>query len=176
MIKRVLGVDPGFAGGFLLTDGSRCDWWGMPIVDSGKEKRIDFGRVLDILHKLPRGTEVFLERAHPGGQGVKAAFSYGRGFECLVLAIETTPDLSVTHIEPAKWAKEMHQGIAKDLKPKAKSLIAAKRLYPKLYNNLPKNRNDKVLDGAVDALLIAGFGLRLLGRGPVRTPEKDDFF
>ncbi len=59
----------------------------------------------------------------------------------------------------------------KDLLPKAKSLIAVKRLFPKLVKQLPRDRKGNLLDGPVDALLIAGYGLRRL-----RPKDPDDFF
>jgi hypothetical protein len=58
----------------------------------------------------------------------------------------------------------MHQGISKKLKPKVKSEIAVNQLYPKLVGMLPRRLRGGMHDGFIDALLIAGYGLRSLGR------------
>jgi hypothetical protein len=77
----------------------------------------------------------------------------------------------------------MHEGVSSDLKPKAKSLIAAKRLYASLYAKLPKKPKGGDHDGYIDALLIAGYGLRRLGKTfklsrkskPLTTRDIEDF-
>lgn len=163
----VMGIDPGFGGAFVVTDGGiyfRYEM--MPTIGEGDYRRIDFIGATRILrsflddHWAP---QIFLERAIPMAMGAKGAFSYGRGFEALILAIETA-GIAFTLIEPSKWTKEMHQGISADLKAKAKSLIAVKRLFPKLVEQLPLRPKGGIHDGPIDALLIAAYGLRTLGR------------
>jgi hypothetical protein len=159
---KVLAVDPGINGAFVLTDGKGFfKYWQMPVTVSGKDKSVHFQGVQEILGKV--GTvHVYLERAMPMAQGMKQAFSYGRGFEALVIAINLS-GLPVTFIEPSKWTKEMHEGISSDLKPKAKSLIAVQRLFPKLVMYLPKKPKGGLADGPIDALLMAGYALRKMG-------------
>lgn len=155
----VMGIDPGISGAFVITDGNKfLKSYLMPIEKQSGQSLIDFGGVQTILTKFS-SFSVFMERPVSFGMGTKGAFSYGRGFEALLIALKLS-HISFTLIEPAKWTKEMHQGISSDLKPKVKSLIAAKRLYPKLVDILPSKRNGILLDGPVDALLIAGYGLR----------------
>ncbi len=166
-IVKALGVDPGISGAFVLTDGCTLRHWAMPIVASGKEKLIDFGKVFSLLVAIQKNEErdsvhVFLERAIPFAMSSKGAFTYGRGFEALVIALGLLK-FPVTHVEPARWAKEMHEGISVDMKPKAKSLIAVRRLYPALVASLPTKPKGGLHDGPIDALLIAGYGLRRLG-------------
>ena len=158
---KVLGVDPGLSGAFVLTDGKSFECWPMPIITTGKDRTIDFSGISKLLCALP-DVPIFLERAIPFALGAKQAFNYGRGFEALVIAIMLS-GLSVTYVEPAKWTKEMHEGISSDLKPKVKSLIAVKRLHPQLVKLLPSDKKGVPKDGAIDALLIASYGLRRLG-------------
>jgi hypothetical protein len=177
---KVVGVDPGINGAIVVTDG---EWvfesYSMPITVSGKEKLLNFAGVQELLLRIKRAhgpLHVFLERAVPMAMGSKGAFTYGRGFEALIIALglERFP---VTHVEPGRWTKEMHEGISADLKAKAKSLIAVKRLYPSLVRMLPKRPKGGLHDGPIDALLIAGYGLRKLGG--TKPPEPDiigDFF
>lgn len=158
----VLGVDPGVSGALVLTDGRTLKNWPMPITVNGKDKSVHFEGVSKLLRKIRLwhgDVHVFLERAMPMAQGMKSAFNYGRGFEAVVIAI-SIHKLPVTLVEPGKWSKEMHEGVNGDLKAKAKSLIAVQRLYPKLVAALPRNTKGNLLDGPIDALLIAGYGMR----------------
>jgi hypothetical protein len=174
----VLGIDPGLQGHFVYFTGKTAFARKMPIRKIGKITEIVFDDVHQILWDLINDFgefHVYLERAVPFAMGTKAAFNYGRGFAALEIAIELHK-LPVTFIEPNKWAKEAHEGIAKDLKPKAKSLIAVQRLYPKLVQRLPKNRAGKLDEGAVDALLIAGYGHRKQFGGAVEKIDTPDFY
>jgi len=169
----VLGVDPGNEGAFVLTDGEKfLETFPMPILTEGKTKRIFFQGVYNLLLEIGPA-QIFLERAVPMAMGSKGAFSYGRGFEAIIIAIELAA-VPYTLVEPQKWAREMCAGIRTDLRPKARSLIAARRLYPQLVGKLPVTpRSKKIHDGCIDALLVAGYGLRQLGRGPELVEEKD---
>lgn len=178
-----LGIDPGFAGAFVLTDGeSYLKVWPMPlVVIPGGDRTIDFDGVHELLYNICEGQRphVFLERAIPMAMGSKGAFNYGRGFAAIEIAIQLI-GVPVTYVEPAKWAKYMHEGLSTDLRPKAKSLMAVRRLYPKLVGVLPTNTKGTLMDGPVDALLIAGYGIRrgLVGGATVSkaAPKEDDFF
>lgn len=170
---KVLGIDPGISGALVVTDGRTLDSYPMPIKVDGKNKSVDFRAVRDLLGNLLEvcgPLHVFLERAIPMAMGSAGAFSYGRGFEALVIAIDLV-GFPMTQVDPSRWAKEMHEGISADLKPKARSLIAVKRLYPHLVAQLPKRPKGGLHDGPIDALLIAGYGLRLLA-GAKRSGAK----
>lgn len=172
----ILGIDPGNEGAFVLTDGDRITTYPMPLIVHGKIKEIDFNAVVAILKLMqtwPGGVHVYLERAIPFAMGSKHAFNYGRGFAALEIAVALAR-LPVTYVEPAKWTKVMHEGISNDLKPKMKSLIAVERLYPKLVKSLPITpKSKKLKDGFVDALLIAGYGLREQGKSVSKRKSKD---
>ncbi len=164
-VQPLVAIDPGINGAIVMTDGNRLEVWAMPLVVEGKERRSDFEGVHNILIQVVKRRghiPVYLERAVPFAMGTKSAFSYGRGFEALVIAVQTV-QMPLTLVEPGKWAKVMHEGISGDLKPKVKSQIAVKRLYPHLLAQLPTNSKGAFADGPVDALLIAGYALRKSG-------------
>lgn len=174
--KLALGIDPGFSGAFVLTDGDRfVKIWPMPLVVNGADRMIDFDGVHELLDEMLKAYRfhIFLERAIPMAMGSKGAFNYGRGFAALEIAIELHK-IPVTYVEPAKWAKYMHEGLSTDLRPKAKSMMAVKRLYPKLVSVLPTNTKGALQDGPIDALLIAGYGIRKGYVQPAAVPQKDD--
>jgi len=160
----VLGIDPGLRGAFVLFDGGEFfEIFTMPVVKIGKEKRVDFGKIILFVEGVKKrfgAVPAFLERAKPMAMGAKFAFNYGRDFEKVYLALVLS-DIKITLIEPSAWAREMHEGIDPDLKPKAKSLLAVRARYPSLVGRLPVRPRGKIDDGPVDALLIAGYGLRL---------------
>lgn len=159
---KVLGIDPGVSGAFvLIEDGNIVECHSMPTVVEQKNKSVSFVGVQTLLLSIGLGVNVFLERAAPMAMGSKAAFNYGRGFEAIVLAVGLLK-MPLTLIEPSKWTKEMHEGISQDLKPKARSKIAAERLFPIQIEKLPKLPKGGVHEGMIDALLIAGYGVRRL--------------
>jgi hypothetical protein len=158
-LTEVIAIDPGQSGAIVWYNGDEFLLFKMPLKDK-VEKEIDFYAVRKILKMYP-GVHVFLERAAPHAMGSKHAFNYGRGFAALEIAIMTSKN-PVTYIEPSKWCKVMHAGISSDLKPKIKSNKAIERLLPKIAKKIPKNKNGKMHDGFVDAILIAEYGRRTL--------------
>lgn len=156
--KRILGIDPGLKGAFVLMSENEVQFSPMPINPAGD---IDFNRIQEILDRT-NPSMIFLERAVSFGMGITGAFNYGRGFAALEIAIGLS-GRAVTYIEPKKWAKVMHNGIDSNYKPKVKSEIAIQRLFPTLCDKLPKNSKGKIPDGFIDAVLIAGFGSREMG-------------
>lgn len=173
---RVLGIDPGLEGAFVLYNGLSFVSFKMPTRKIGKGTEIVFDQVHALLHAIvvEHGqVPAYLERAVSFGMGSTGAFNYGRGFAAVEIAIQLLK-FPVTYVEPHKWTKEMHAGISKDLKPKAKSLVAIERLFPNLVKQLPRNTKGRLLEGPVDALLIAGYGHRLLGG--VKQVDSRDFY
>ena len=175
-----LGIDPGFSGAFVLTDGDRfLKTWPMPLVVVDRDRNISFDGVHELLTNIfeEYRPHVMLERAIPMAMGSKGAFNYGRGFAALEIAIELI-GMPVTYVEPAKWAKYMHEGLSTDLRPKAKSMMAVKRLYPHLVKILPTNTKGALQDGPIDALLIAGYGIRrgLVSKVSNVNKVEEDFF
>jgi hypothetical protein len=164
-MKNVIGIDPGNSGALVLLGKEVFEFSLMPLKQDGKSSVVDYRGLEKSIAALASKVSgqvdmVFLERAYAGGMGATSAFNYGRGFATLELVVELL-DLPVTYVEPAKWTKVMHQGISKDLKPKAKSVIAAKRLFPKEFRMVPVGpKSGKPHEGILDALLIAGYGMR----------------
>jgi hypothetical protein len=154
-MKAVIAIDPGQSGAIVWYDGTRFEYWNMPLKDK-KEKDIDFYAVRKILKSFP-DVHIYLERAAPHAMGSKHAFNYGRGFAALEIAVMSCKN-PVTYIESTKWTKKIHAGINADLKPKAKSIKAIERLLPKLVKSVPRSRTGKMHEGVVDALLIAKYG------------------
>lgn len=166
----VLAIDPGQQGAFVWLEGDFFEWAVMPLKADGS-KDVDFEKVRALMNR--RSARVFLERAHAGAMGTTGAFNYGRAFAALEIAILLS-NFPVTYVEPAKWAKVMHDGISKDLKPKAKSTIAVERLFKKFHDQIPKNKNGKMHEGVMDALLLAGYGERISGLEQ-KSLSRDDF-
>jgi hypothetical protein len=158
----ILGIDPGLKGALVLFDGSTLKHWPMPVLTNGKEKEVSFDGIHELLWDVYGehwDMHIYLERAVAFAMGAKGAFNYGRGYAALEIAIGLL-QIPVTYIEPSKWTKVIHAGISADLKPKAKSLIALKRLYPQMVDRLPRTKNGALHDGPVDAFLIAAYGLK----------------
>lgn len=161
-MKSILAIDPGLKGAlvFLNDDGRLMNFHPMPLkkLKNGKCD-LDFRALRKIL-KQYEGVPIFLERAVSFGMGSTGAFNYGRGFGAIEIAIQLSGN-PVTYVMPAKWTKVMHVGIDSRLKPKERSLIALKKHFPKLMHRLPKNRNGKIDEGGMDALLIAGYARKV---------------
>lgn len=161
-MKTIIGVDPGLAGAFVVLgpEPKQFRYESMPVVKMGKDKDIRFQDVRDFFsYFTDEDAHAFLERAVPFAMGTRSAFNYGRGFNMIENALYLA-DIPVTYVEPMKWAKVMHAGISEDLKPKVKSQMAVRRLYPQLVKQIPATKTGKLDEGVVDALLIAGYGLR----------------
>lgn len=158
---NVIAIDPGIQGAFCLITPTGVTFRKMPIQVSGKNRDVDFSAVLEILAEFDQKVEthLFLERAKPIAMGSAHAFNYGRGFAALEIAIRIS-EIPVTYVEPHVWMKEIFEGLSPDLKPKSKAQIAVRRLCPAYLSAVEKNRNGKLHEGMVDALLIGEYGRR----------------
>lgn len=158
MSKIICGIDPGKQGALVLMEDNKLLNFQLMPLNAACEPC--FNGVRTILKDF-NPDHIFLERAVAFGMGTTSAFNYGRGFSTLEIAILMSGK-PVTYIEPAKWSREMHEGIDKNLKSKQKSLLAFERLFPHLKERVPKNKNGKIHEGVLDALLIAAYGVRRL--------------
>lgn len=162
-VNTVIGIDPGITGAVVaLGSDGNFQYWKMPVKPAGKLVEIDFVYLRGMLRDIDGrydGLHVYLERAVPFAMGTKSAFNYGRGFAAIEHSLQDL-DIPYTLVEPGKWTKVMHAGIAKDWKAKAKSIVAVQRLFPKEARQIPKNKNGKMHEGVMDALLLAGYGQR----------------
>ncbi len=155
---KILAVDPGEKGYFILYDGDKILRKNpMPMIEHPiVGKQVDHSQVLEILETWDF-THLICERSKPMGQGMKQAFNYGRYFESLLICFDlafVSPHL----VDPSVWAKVMHKDVDGNYKAKAKSIMVAEQRFPQIVNTLPRGpKNKKLLDGPIDALLIAAY-------------------
>lgn len=153
----VIGIDPGKKGSIVAMNGNEITLHPMPE---------DALETIDILKSYCAKSEchVFLEKAQAmsisgNKQGVSSMFNYGVGFGTL-LGIIATLKIPHTLVHPKTWCKVMHQGTTAG-DAKERSLEAARRLYPNVQL-LRTSRCKKPDEGFIDALLICGYGKRIL--------------
>ena len=154
----ILGIDPGLSGAIAIYENGKVqETFVMPVIKVTKTKReIDLVSLVSILKTVSTDSHAFLEKVHAmPGQGVSTMFKMGRTYG-MIEAILATLAIPYTLVAPRAWTKEMHQGVIGD-KPKAKSLMACKRLFPSV-NLLATDRSRVAHDGIVDAVLIASYG------------------
>lgn len=160
-MNSICGIDPGKSGGLAVLSpaGEIQVTTVMPINSEGV---VDYFELLTLFEDFKTmGDHVILEDVGGRcGDGAKGAFSFGRGMGIIECAIKQS-GLKVTYVKPTAWAKVIHEGLDKDLKPKAKSRTVISRLFPNTdFKRTPKCKNPH--DGLVDAVLIAEWGRRTL--------------
>jgi len=153
-------VDPGLTGGLCLLTmkGEIALLTKMPFA----VKEIDLLELFRYfkLH-APKIEKVFIERSQAfPGMSAAAQFSVGKSF-AYVEAMVVANGLPYELVPPSVWTKAIHKGVTPKLKSKEKSLIVAKRLYPGIAEICTTPRG-KLLDGLIDALLIARYGLNTM--------------
>ena len=153
----VVGVDVGKTGAIALIGhfGSVSIWETPMIKGKGKSEYDLQTLVNEIFPKLPRDPFFFVEKTQPmppkmGGSVANFHRGVGRGWEWMLAGMRHRYQL----VSPRTWQKEMLKDVeGKDTKQK--SLVQAKRLFPKA--KIGKHH------GISDALLIAEYGRRQLG-------------
>lgn len=159
-MRRILGIDPGLDGGFVMLadNGEILAKNIMPTIKLKKKRLIDFRGVID-LFKEWNPHLCYLEKvtSRPGNGNV-SMFNFGYGYGALEMALVAL-DIPYVLVPPQTWCKVMHQGLAKDIEAKTRSLIVFKRSYPKLDLRATE-RCTTVHTGMLDALLIAEYGRR----------------
>lgn len=159
---QVIGVDPGKNGGLAVLDehGNIRQLEIMPTIAD----QIDAGRIADLIRSLGPACRIYIEHssAISGVRHSGSTFSFGRNFGVL-LGIVGTLGCVYSLVKPKAWQKEVWQGTAERLDPKERSLLAASRLFPQ-EKFLATERCKKPHDGLVDALLLAEYGRRMMGR------------
>ena len=170
-MKTYIGIDPGLQGGIAIITGDKINIFKMPLIAKGE---IDIENIFHILSAYDEVNKVHvcIEDVH-SIFGASAGSNFTFGFGCGQLdAVIKCCSLPFTKVPPKIWQKEMWSGVKpvlittgkKDKKgmpkykidTKATSLIAAKRLFPKI-NFLPTERCTKEHDGMIDAILIAQY-------------------
>ena len=166
-MKTVLGIDPGKDGFFatLSTEGEIATY-PMPVMATGKgsKRAYDVPAVWKLFEELTANVDlIVLEKQQAmRGQGVTSTFTTGQGFGMLELACVACKK-SYVIVHPRTWKKVQCRDIA-GTDPKAKSIIAAQRMFPNV--DLKKTpRCTTPHDGMADALLLASYGLNhVLGK------------
>ncbi|KKN18259.1 hypothetical protein LCGC14_0957480 [marine sediment metagenome] len=156
-IKAYIGIDPGKSGAAcLLTETGRYIFFDWPSKDD----------LFNVLKKIRQWNDYYdiqlaaIELVNCGAvQGRKSAFTFGNNFghwEMLLMA------LGIPHVKPrpSEWQKGLViKTDSKDVKTRA--LMAVRRIYTaKIDRMLTKPKGKKILDGRVDALLIANYAKR----------------
>jgi len=174
----IIGIDPGKTGAIVAinTTLGTVEKHLIPLI--GNE--LDLASLKQILCKyISAPVCVYIEDVHAiFGSAAGATFTFG--FVCgAIQAAVACLGLPYTLVQPKAWQKELYQGIPEIRKQpikikkgkrtgkmiqgkmdtKAMSLLAAKRLFPKLDLRATE-RCKKPHDGIVDALLIATYGCR----------------
>lgn len=157
----ICGIDPGQKGGvaFLLPDKTA-----FPRIEPMPKDLLQLADWLE----ATKPAHVFIEKAQSmPRQGISSAFNYGCHFGEL-RGIMIALQIPYTLISPRVWTRTMHLGAVGDTK--AKSLEAARRLFPG-QSFLPEGtRCKKAHSGMYEAVLIAEWGRRSLANIKVGSP------
>lgn len=160
-----IGIDPGKQGVVAIYPEDSIEdiiLLSCPIIEMGKGSKADYvekemvALLKDLVFKI--GVFCVLEKVHSmPGQGVSSMFSMGEGLGIWrgILAAVGYPYELVT---PQRWRKELTADISGD-DVKAKSIIAAKRLFPNVSLKRT-SRCKKDDDNFADALLLAEYARR----------------
>jgi crossover junction endodeoxyribonuclease RuvC len=156
-MSLILGVDPGLTGALavLSTDGSLELVADLPIVRDRSLAWVDGGALQSMLLGAIGGRQsrAVIERvsAMPR-QGVASSFQFGVGFGSILSVLQAL-HIRIEFVTPVVWKKSY--GLSKD---KHASLHKARLMFPTVELHLAKH------DGRAEALLIADYGRRILGK------------
>ena len=156
-----LGVDPGKSGGLAMISTQENYIYMQTMPDNFIELR-EFFRKAKECTIFEKGIHCWLEKAQTmPKQGIVSAFNYGKHFGelCATLALLEIP---YSMVSPIKWTKAMHSNAGPAPTAKAKTLMVARRLYPK-EKFLATARSKVPHNGMVDALMIAHYGMQFGG-------------
>lgn len=148
---RILGIDPGLSGAFvLLEDGAPIEWGLMPTMAEGSNNRVN-GAALAAMWRFANIDLAFMEQvgARPG-QGVSSMFTFGHAAGT-VRGVLGALEIPVRMVTPQAWKK--HVGLLNTDKDAARSL--AIQMWPN-WRVLDKKGEGQAL---ADAALIARYGL-----------------
>lgn len=156
----VIGIDPGKGGALALVKAAQVlHVEDTPLIKGtkGKAQYDERGmwstlKALTERHQVDR---IVLEKvsAMPG-QGVTSMFTFGQGFGLWLGMLAALP-VPYELVTPRRWKKTMLADIP-GTDQKARSILAAKRLFPGL--ELPRKKDH----GKAEAVLLAAYGLRNL--------------
>ena len=147
---RILGIDPGLSGAYvLLENGTPIEWGTMPVMVEGSNKRVN-ASALASQWRFANIDIAFLEQvgAMPG-QGVSSMFTFGHAVGS-VMGVLGALEIPVSSVTPQSWKKAA--GVNGKDKDEARS--KALQLWPQ-WRELDKKGAGQAF---ADAALIARFG------------------
>ena len=156
-----VGIDPGKTGGLALLSMKEKYVYMLPMPDNFIELK-EFLAKAKLCSEFETGIHCWLEKAQTmPKQGIVSAFNYGKHFGelCATMSLLEIP---YTLVSPQKWTKAMHSNSGPANDAKAKTLMVARRLYPK-ETFLATPRSKVAHKGLVDALMIAHYGMQFGG-------------
>lgn len=145
---RVLGIDPGLSGAFVMLDGKEVIEWGlMPTMVEGSSNRVN-GAALASLWRFLNIDIAYMEQigARPG-QGVTSMFTFGHAAGT-VRGVLGALEIPVRMVTPQAWKK--HVGLLNKDKDAARSL--AIQLWPQWRDLDKKGQGQALADAALIAL------------------------
>jgi crossover junction endodeoxyribonuclease RuvC len=158
---KVLGIDPGLAGGIAVIDiidgcCTSAVVVDIPTAGTGRRCRVDAIGVQKFL--LAHGPQhAFIERAQAmPKQGASSGFSYGRAVGAIE-AVVAANAIPLTIVEPSIW-KRFYRLAGGD---KEAARQRALQLVPSVHGDLARRKDH----GRAEALLIAQYGARTLTAG-----------
>lgn len=161
MVKYYLGIDPGLRGGLaFLPEVGGIELYPMPTI---ADKDYDIQEIKRLLVHFKPILAVLEQQIALPGQGLSSTLQTGKGFGILLGLLA---GLEVPHqvIAAKYWQGKIFTGIKANLDTKAKSEIAAKRLFPSA--DFRKSDRARVPhDGLTDAACIAEAGRRMHSSG-----------
>jgi crossover junction endodeoxyribonuclease RuvC len=164
--RAVLGVDPGFSGGFawLAVDGSGAGAAPMPVHKGKGRAELDVPGLVALVRSVQAGHAVALavvERVHAmPRQGLASTFAFGRGFGEVLGALKAL-GLPLELPTPQAWRRVVLAGTPGG---KLASIQYARRRFPQVpLLATPRSRTPH--DGMAEALLMCEYGRRLLVGG-----------
>lgn len=168
----IVGIDPGIGGGVAFIGDGWVEAYPMPVkpMGSGNKNTVDAAvlrrMVLEVLNTREDGglpQLVVIEKVGGFVQGKKfpgsAMFSFGLSVGKVVGMVEAM-GWPMEEPTPQRWKKVVLEGTSKD---KAAAVAHVSKRYPDC-NLLPTPRCRKSHEGMAEAVCLAEFGRRLLGR------------
>lgn len=145
---RVLGIDPGLSGAFVVLDGKEVIEWGlMPTMVEGSSNRVNGAALASLWRNLSIDIAYMEKVGSMPGQGVTSMFTFGHAAGT-VRGVLGALEIPVRMVTPQAWKK--HVGLLNQDKDAARSL--AIQLWPQWRELDKKGRGQALADAALIAL------------------------
>lgn len=155
----IAGIDPGITGAVAVIIDGNPFFYDTPTESIKKGKTLKSAYLPSSMADIFRDehiSHVFIESVSSRpGQGVASMFGFGKGFG-LWLGILAGLQIPYTLVTPQAWKKEIMQGMSDKDAARGKAM----QLYPQCTKELSRKKDI----GRADALLIAEYGRRMIGK------------